>query len=100
MAECRGRHDAARHSPVALERDQRRPHRQPAREVLRAVDRVDDPADRTAVVSLLLAEHGVSGPRGGDALAQRPLDGAVGIRHRRQVGLRLDVQVGGTEARE
>ena len=41
-AETTPQHELA----VALEREQRRPHRDAAREVPRAVDRVDDPADR------------------------------------------------------
>ena len=36
----------------------------------------------------------------GDPLPQRPLDGAVGVGDRRQVGLRLDAQIGGAEAGE
>ena len=48
----------------------------------------------------LLAEDRVAGPLGREPLAQRQLDRPVGLGHRRQVGLGLDHQVGGPEARD
>jgi hypothetical protein len=98
----RGDHTAHEH-PVALERDQARPDRDPAREVPGPVDRVEDPArGRVACLAaaLLLAEHRLAGPLGGEPLAQRPLDGTIGVGHRTQVGLALDAQVGRAEPRQ
>ena len=40
----------------------------------------------------LLAEHRVAG-RVGEALADRALDGLVGLAHRREIGLGRDLQV-------
>ncbi len=68
--------------------------------VPRPVDRVDDPARRGAVVAELLAEHALAGALARDELADRLLGGAVGLRDRRQVGLRLDDEVERAEARE
>src|SRR5581483_130116 len=100
VAESRRGHDPAHELAVTLEREQRRPDRHAAEEVPRAVDRVDDPANRARVLALLLAEDALAGPGLGDPLAQRPLDGPVGVGHRRQVGLRLDPQVECAEARQ
>ncbi len=97
----RGRRDDAAHEmALALERDQRRPDRDPAQEVPRAVDRVDDPADVASVVALLLAEHAFTRPVARDAIAQHALGRAVGVGDRREVGLRLDVQVARAKARQ
>ncbi len=52
---------------------------------------------RRAVVAELLAEHALAAPPAGDERADRLLGRSVGLAHRRQVGLRLDVQVGGAE---
>src|SRR5207237_441950 len=98
--EGRSGRDAAHDATLALERDERSPDRDPAGEVLRAVDRVDDPAYGAAVVvSLFLAEDAFARPVLRDSLADHSLDGAVCVGDRRQVGLRLDVQVGRAEAR-
>ena len=56
--------------------------------------------DGAAVVAFFLAEHALAGPVARDALAQHALDGAVGVGDRRQVGLRLDAQVGRAKARQ
>jgi hypothetical protein len=85
------RDDSARDLFFTLERDQGRPDRDAAREVPRPVDRVDDPPDRSAVVSLLLAEDAFAGPALGDPVAERTLDGPVGVRDRCQVRLRVDL---------
>ena len=77
---------------VALERDQRRPDRQPARVLLRAVDRVEPPADVSLLDAELLACDRLAAVAR-DARAQRLLDRAVRLRHRRQVRLRLDAEV-------
>jgi hypothetical protein len=47
----------------------------------------------------LLADHAVIGPLHGEPLADRPLDGPVGLRHRREVGFGLDDQIDGPEPR-
>ena len=99
--ERRRRDDAEHDVPVLLERDQRRPHGNPARVVPRPVDRVDDPpAPSRAGRALLLAEDRVAAALGAEHRPQLVLDLAVGLRHRRQVGLRLDDEVTGAEARE
>jgi hypothetical protein len=59
------------------------------------VDRVEDPARRGVVAAgdpELLAHDGLPLALGEDRLPQRLLRRAVGHRHRRQVGLRLDRQ--------
>ena len=94
----RGRRDDR---DLVLERDQRREERDPAHVVLRRVDRVHDPAASVAlVVAVLLADDHVVGPLAREHGADRLLDGLVGLRDGRQVGLRLDAQVGRAEARE
>jgi signal transduction histidine kinase len=85
---------------VALERDERRPDRDPADEVPRAVDRIDDPARVRLLAAALLAEEALAGAAFGDLAAERLLDGAVSVRDRRQVGLRVDPEVGGAEPRQ
>ena len=85
---------------LALEREQRPPDGDAADVVPRAVDRVDDPAVWRAVVAELLAEHALAGPPAGDERADRLLGRPVGLADGRQVGLRLDAQVGGAEASE
>ena len=69
---------------------------------LRAVDGIDDPpelgvlVDGARVRAELLAEHRVPvAPRG---VADRALDGLVGLAHRREVGLRRDLQSVAPEA--
>ena len=90
-------HDAA----VLLERDQGRPDGNAARVVPRPVDRVDDPpSPARAGRALLLAEDRVAAALGAEHRPQLVLDLAVGLRHRRQVGLGLDDEVTGPEARE
>ena len=56
--------------------------------------------DGSAVVAFLLAEHALAGPLARDPLTQHALGRAVGIGDRRQVRLRLDVQVGRTKTRQ
>ena len=94
LPERRRRHDR----DASFERDQRGEERDPADVVLRRVDRVDHPV--ALLAALLLAEHRLARPLAPDPLAQRLLDRAVGLGHGGQVGLGLDVQVGGPEARE
>jgi hypothetical protein len=99
--ECRGGDDPEPQRTPLLERDQRRPDRNPTGVVARAVDRVDDPAALAgAARPELLAEDAVGGPGRGETCAQVALDGAVGLGDGRQVGLRLDGEVGGPEARQ
>jgi hypothetical protein len=99
--ECRSGDDSEPQRAPLLERDQRRPDRNPAGVVACAVDRVDDPAPLAgAARPELLAEDAVGGPRRGEARAQVPLDGAVGLGDGRQVGLRLDGEVVGAETRQ
>ena len=78
--------------PVGV-RDQRGPDRDPARVVPRPVDRIEDPA-RVVAPALLLAEDGLARALPLDPCPQRVLDGPVGLGDRRQVGLRLDAEVG------
>ena len=83
---------------VALERDQRAPDRAAADVVAGAVDRVDDPADGAAVVAELLPEDAFTVAVAPDEQPDRLLGGAVGFADRRQVGLRLDLEVERPEA--
>ena len=93
------RHDADDDVVPVEQGDEGGPDRHPAHVVLRPVDRVDDPAASSrACLAVLLAEHGVVGPAGGELLADGALDRAVRLGHRRQVRLRLDDEVGGAEA--
>ena len=87
-------------TPPRLERDQRRPDRDAARVVPGAVDRVDDPAARAgAGGALLLAEDRIVGALVGEQPSELGLDGAIGLGHRGEVGLRLDGEAG-AEARQ
>ncbi len=97
-----GRRDDADHGlAVPLEGDQRREDRDPAHEVHRPVDRIEHPPSRgVAILSQLLAQDALAGTVGRDARAQRPFDLAIDLRHRRQVGLRLDAEVERPEARQ
>jgi hypothetical protein len=70
-----------------------RPYGNAAREVLRPVDRVDDPPDPGVVAAFLLTEDALVRTAVGDPLPECALDRPVGVRQRRQVGLRLDAQV-------
>ena len=88
------------HRIVAVEQcDERRPHRHAADEVLGAVDRIEHPAARARA---LLRRTPRRTPRRRRARRQRRadrlLDRAVGVGDRRQVGLGLHDQIGGTEA--
>src|SRR6185436_18412223 len=98
----RGLRDDAEHdAAVLLERDQGRPDGNAARVVPRPVDRVDDPpSPARAGRALLLAEDRVAAALGAEHRPQLVLDLAVGLRHRRQVGLGLDDEVTGPEARD
>jgi len=78
---------------LALQCEQRRPHRHAAHVRRGAVDRVDDPLDVPAVVAELFTEHALAAPRVPDAIAHGLLGVAVSLRNRRQVGLRVDAQV-------
>jgi hypothetical protein len=100
VPERRRRDDPADDLGLPLERDQRRPDGHAAREVLRPVDRVDDPSDRAAVIAFLLAQHAFAGASDCDSLPQCALDGAVGIRDRRQVRLGLDLEIERAEPRQ
>ncbi len=107
---CRGRGALTTPSTgraVHGERDERRPDRHAAQVVRRAVDRVHDPlpvpslsASAPCVRRGLLAEERVIGTLCRQTLAEGPLDGLVGVRHVRAVGLLRHVQVGRTEPRE
>src|SRR5262249_57471944 len=78
---------------LLLERDQGRPDRDVAHEVLRAVDRIDDPARRgVARAAELLAEEAVLGKCSAEDLDDRSLGLAVGLGHRRSVGLEDDLE--------
>ena len=86
---------------VALERDERGPHRDAAGVALGAVDRVDDPAAlRVAGRAELLADDGVARASAGEALAHHLLHRAVGLGDRREIGLGVDHEVGGAKARQ
>jgi len=90
----RGRRDQLRDDDtVALESQQRRPDRDAPDVRLRPVDRVDDPLRVASVVSELLAVDALATPRRCDDRADRLLGRTVGVRDRRQVGLRVDVEV-------
>ncbi len=93
MADRRSGHHAHVHPSVDFQGDQGAPHRDAADEVHRSVDRIDDPADPAASVgSVLLADHTVAGPVGGEAGTDGPLRGPVGFGDGRGVGLGLDPQ--------
>ena len=77
---------------AALERDQRRPDRDSTRVLLRPIDRVEPPADVPLLDAVLLAGDGVTALTG-DARAQRLLDGAISLGHRRQVSLCLHGEI-------
>jgi hypothetical protein len=100
LAQRRRGRDPERRAAVPLERDQRRPDRDPADEVPRAVDRVDDPARVGLAAAALLAEEALAGAPLDDRRPQRLLDRAVGVRDRRQVGLLVDPEIRGAEARQ
>jgi hypothetical protein len=100
LAERRRGGDPDNRPAVSLERDQRRPDRDPADEVPRAVDRVDDPARGGLLAAALFAEEALARPTLRDRGPQRLLDRTVGVRDRRQVGLLIDAQVRGAEARQ
>ena len=95
----RGRRDNPDDDLIAVHQpDERRPDRHAADVVLGGVDRVDHPAPRArAAPAGLLAEHRVPRPGPAQHVPQRLLGGVVGVRHRRQVRLGLDPEVGGTE---
>ena len=76
--------------PAAFECEQRCPHRNAPHVVPGSVDRIDDPADRAAAVSELLAEHLLAGTIPFDERANPLLGIAVGLRDGREVGLRVD----------
>src|SRR5205814_6263829 len=81
------------------------PDRQTPHVVARAVDRIDDPPYRRVPAApvpaaRLLAEHRLTAPALPDSRAHRLLGGAVRLRHRSQIRLRLDTQIERTEARE
>ena len=101
-SECRRRHDANRQGSLALERDEGRPYRDATRIALRAVDGVHDPTPIRGGSGdpELLAQHRVARARPGDHRTQLLLHGAVGLRDRREVGLGVDDEVGGTKARQ
>ena len=95
------RHDPDDHPSLGiLESHDRRPHRDPADEVLRPVDGIDDPpaAADADLLGLFLAEHPVIGEVLLDQLAHQAFDRLVGIAHRREVGLGLDLEVASVEA--
>ena len=95
------RDDAEAELAVLLERDQRRPDRDPARVVPCAVDRIDDPpAAAAAEGAELLAEQAVIRALDREPLPDHRLDRPVGLGHRGQVGLRLDLEVAGAETAE
>ena len=94
LAQRRGADHADHGFAFVDEGDQRGPHRHSADKVLGAVDRVDDPAAGTvAGTSELLTEHGVTGTGTGQLAADGLLGGLVRIGDRRQIGLRLDLEV-------
>jgi len=94
-------HDAEDDHVVDPQCDQRRPDGDAANVVLRPVDRVDDPralagAGRTG----FLADDRVVRPFGGEGSPYGVFDRAIRVGDGGQVGLGLDEQVGGEEARE
>ncbi len=78
---------------VLLEGDQRRPEGNVTDEVLRAVDRVDDPPSLArARAAEFLAEHPVLRERAAEDLDDHALGLAIGLGHRRVVGLDRDLE--------
>ncbi len=99
-AERRGR-DARRAAPVRPPRARSASPRRGSRARSSACRRSGRRSSGGALGrAVLLAEHGVAGALGCEERAERRLDRAVGVGHRRQVGLRLDDEVTGAEARE
>ena len=100
QAHCgRGRHRDDGFT-VVLQGDQRRPRLVATHEAPRAVDRIDDPAPGRVPIaddSELLADDRVVGAFCTDALAGVAFDGPVRLGHRRQVRLRVDLEIVGTK---
>jgi len=94
-------HDAEDDRVVDPQRDQRRPDGDATDEVLRPIDGVDDPgAFAGAGRAGFLADDRVVRPFGGEGSPYGVFDRAVRVGDRGQVGLGLDEQIGGEEARE
>jgi len=78
---------------VLDQREDRPEQRDPAREADRAVERVDHPGrhlEHRPLGPELLAQDGEAGRARAQDLADRALGGAVGLGHRRAVGLALE----------
>ena len=91
------RADSRHHLVAMLECDKRSKERHARSERDGAVDRIEDPTPTAGAgnLAVLLAEDGIGGKRGANAVAQQRFDLAVGGGHRRIVGLRLyDERVG------
>ena len=95
--------DHPEHAPAAVAAaDQRGVERHAADERLGAVDRIDDPliARRARRGPRFLAQEGVRGKRAEQLAAEDRLCGAVGVGHRRGVGLHVHHEAGVAEPAE